>query len=198
MTTTRSLTLITVFVVPPDADERFMAAWERARDALAGTDGYRGSPLHRALRADADFRFVDVAQVDSSRAWKDAGSDPAFPGEEMPFEAHPGLYEVVREDGVPDTAGGVVLVNAFEVPEDADERFLAGWDRARETLARQQGYLGTRLHRSVGPADFRFMNVARWSSPLMFARALKRPEFQQAAQAMPFTSHPALYQVVRD
>jgi heme-degrading monooxygenase HmoA len=83
--------------------------------------------------------------------------------------------------------------NPFEVPPDADEQFLTGWDRARAVLARQQGYLGTRLHRSAAPADFRFVNIARWSSPLMFARALKRPEFQRAAAAIPFPAHPALY-----
>ena len=91
----------------------------------------------------------------------------------------------------------VVLINAFEVPEDADERFLAGWDRARQMLARQEGYIATRLHRSLGPADFRFVNIARWSSPATFASALQRPEFQQAAKAMSFASHPALYEVIR-
>jgi hypothetical protein len=35
--------------------------------------------------------------------------------------------------------------------------------------------------------------TGRWSSPLMFARALERPEFTAAAAAMPFPSHPALY-----
>ena len=126
--------------------------------------------LYRALRDDVDFRFAAIGE----------GS----------------AYEVAREDGTPDAAGGVVLINPFEVPEGEDERFLAGWDAARDALARQQGYLGTRLHRSSEPAAFRFVNVARWSSPLMFFRALQRPEFQQAAQAMPFASHPALYQPV--
>jgi heme-degrading monooxygenase HmoA len=99
----------------------------------------------------------------------------------------------VREHGRPDTSGGVVLINPFEVPEGEDERFLAGWDAARAALSRRRGYLGTRLHRSLGPADFRFVNVARWSSPLMFARALSEPDFQAAAQGMAFPSHPALY-----
>jgi hypothetical protein len=62
-------------------------------------------------------------------------------------------------------------------------------------LAQQRGYLGTRLHRSVGPADFRFVDITRWSSPLMFARAREEPDFQQAAQALPSASRPALYQV---
>jgi heme-degrading monooxygenase HmoA len=198
MPTTQAVTLINVFEVPPDADEVFIAGWERARDFLAARDGYRATALHRALRPDVDFRFVNVAQVDAPQRWKEAVSDPAFPGASMPFPGHPGLYEVVREDATPDVEGGTVLINPFEVPEDADERFLAGWDRARDALAQQRGYLGTRLHRSVGSADFRFVNIARWSSPLMFARALARPEFQQAAQAMPFPAHPALYQVIGD
>lgn len=133
--------------------------------------------------------------VDSPQTWQAAVSDPAFPGDKLPFRAHASLYDVVREDGTPDTEGGVVLINPFEVPDDQDEQFLAGWERARYVLAQQRGYLGTRLHRSLGPADLRFVNIARWSSPLMFARALKQPDFQQAAQAMPFPSHPALYQV---
>jgi hypothetical protein len=31
----------------------------------------------------------------------------------------------------------------------------------------------------------------------MYARALQRPEFAEAAAATPFPSHPALYQAVR-
>jgi heme oxygenase (mycobilin-producing) len=172
-----AMTLITAFEVAPEADEAFIAGWEEAHDFAAA--------LHRALRPDVDFRFVEVAQGDSPQDWNE-------------FKAHPGSYVVVRQDATPDIEGGVVLINPFEVPDDEDERFVDGWDRAREALGRQRGYLGTRLHRSVGPADFRFVNVARWSSPLMFARALKEPDFQRAAQALPFPAHPALYQVVRE
>jgi len=115
----------------------------------------------------------------------------------MPFPAHPGLYEVVHADGELD-GDGVILINAFEVPPDADDWFIAGWSHARELLAGQSGYLGTRLHRSLGPADFRFVNIARWSSPLGFAKAVEQPDFRQAAAAMPFSSHPALYELIRD
>jgi heme-degrading monooxygenase HmoA len=101
----------------------------------------------------------------------------------------------VREDGAPDGRDAVVLINAFS---EEDQRFLTGWDRARDMLAAQPGYLGTRLHRSLGPADFRFVNIARWSTPLAFSNAVARPAFQQAAAAMPFVSHPALYEVIRD
>jgi heme-degrading monooxygenase HmoA len=115
----------------------------------------------------------------------------------MPFKAHPGLYEVAHEDGESDGTEGVVLINPFEVPAEADEPFLAGWRESRAFLAGRRGYLGTRLHRSVGAADFRFVNIARWSSPLAFARAVAEPEFQQAVAALPFPSYPALYGVIR-
>ncbi|HTE61282.1 MAG TPA: antibiotic biosynthesis monooxygenase family protein [Solirubrobacteraceae bacterium] len=178
MALTQTTTLITAFEVPPDADESFTAGWEQARDGRA--------TLHRALREDADFRFVAVAQADAA----------AGPGAVGSFASHHGAYEVVREDRAPDGEGGVVLINPFEVPDGDDERFLSGWDAARDALVQQRGYLGTRLHRSVAPADFRFVNVARWSSPLMFARALEQPAFRAAAQAIPFPAHPALYLVV--
>ena len=97
---------------------------------------------------------------------------------------------------MPEGSEGVTLINPFEVPAGEEEPFVAGWDRARAALADQRGYLGTRLHRSVDESDFRFVNVARWSSPLMFARATQRPEFREAAVASRFPGHPALYSVV--
>ena len=42
-------TLINPLEVPPEADEAFVAGWERE------------SALYRALRADVDFRFVEIA-----------------------------------------------------------------------------------------------------------------------------------------
>ena len=193
-----ALTLINAFEVPPDADEAFVAGWERAREFLAARSAFGVTTLHQALREDVDFRFVNVARVDDPLKWRQAIADPEFPGAAMPFSSHPGLYEVAREDGRPDVAGGVRLINAFEVPTNRDEQFLAGWEQARETLDSQQGYLGTRLHRATAAADFRFVNVAAWSSPLMFARALDRPEFREAAAAIPSRSHPALYTAVHD
>jgi hypothetical protein len=66
----------------------------------------------------------------------------------------------------------------------------------REFLVRQAGVSATALHRALrADVDFRFVD-ARWSSPLMFARALKRPEFVQAAAELPYPSHPALYTVI--
>jgi heme-degrading monooxygenase HmoA len=193
-----SVTLINPFEVPLGADEPFVAGWERARDFLAARDGFGATALHRALRDDVDFRFVDVARVDSPGVWRRAVGDPAFPGREIRFASHPGLYEVAHEDGAPDGSEGVVLINAFEVEPEADDAFLAAWQRARTVLAAQPGYQGTRLHSSLGAGDFRFVDIARWSSPLAFAKATDRPEFREAGGALPFASHPALYLVVRE
>jgi heme-degrading monooxygenase HmoA len=161
--------LIDLFEVAPESDDAFLADWESERGASA--------VLYRALRADVDFRFVAVAPVDHG-------------------SSAPGRYEVVREEGAPEGSEGVTLINPFEVPEGEDERFVAGWERARAALADQRGYLGTRLHRSAGESDFRFVNLARWSSPLMFARATQRPEFRAAGDSLPYAAHPALYSVV--
>jgi len=189
----RAVTLINAFEVPPDADAAFAAAWEPARAFLADRDACRATALHRALRDDVGLRFVDVARVDSPAAWRDVVEDPGYPGAELPFTAHRGLFEVVREDGDLDGAGGVVLISPFEVPAGEDERFVAGWNAVRELFAARQGYLGARLHRSLGVSDFRFVAVVRWSSPLMFARALQQPEIERAIARMPFAGRPALY-----
>jgi heme-degrading monooxygenase HmoA len=91
----------------------------------------------------------------------------------------------------------VVLINAFEVPEGADEAFLKGWERSRDFLARQEGYLSARLHRSLSPdADFRFVNVALWESEQAFRDATSRPEFRNAP--VPFPFHASLYEIVRE
>lgn len=95
------------------------------------------------------------------------------------------------------TPDPVVLINAFEVPDGQDEAFLEAWERARAFLATQQGYLSTRLHRSLSPAaDFRFVNVAVWQSAQAFQAATSQPEFTNATIAFPF--HASLYQVVHE
>ena len=117
----------------------------------------------------------------------------------MPFPAHPGLYELVTEDPPPTgDPGGVVLINAFEVPPDGDDAFLAAWEQTRRFLRGQPGHLATRLHRSLSPeADFRFVNIGRYTSPQAFQAAVGQPGFRQAAAAIQHRAHPSLYRVVR-
>jgi Antibiotic biosynthesis monooxygenase len=154
---------IELFQVPVVRDEAFVEAWRRERSGA----------LYRALRPDVDFRYAEL------------GGAAASP---LGYPSHAALYEPVHEDGRPDGTEGVTLINAFEVEAGEDEAFIAAWRAVRDILAPQRGYLGTRLHRS-DQADFRYVNVARWSSPLMFSRAIAHA----AGTPVPFRAHPALY-----
>jgi hypothetical protein len=75
-------------------------------------------------------------------------------------------YDVIRDEGEPH-GDGVFLIESFDVPEADADAFLADWDAARSALAGRRGYLGGRLYR----AGSRYLEVLRWSSPLMVHRA---------------------------
>jgi len=77
-------------------------------------------------------------------------------------------------------------IDLFTVPPHDDEAFLADWESERV----EPGV----LYRALRPdADFRFVAVVRWSSPLMVARTLQQPEAERAIASIPFPGHPALY-----
>lgn len=95
------------------------------------------------------------------------------------------------------TAEQFVLINAFEVPEGEDEAFLGGWERQRDFLSAQPGYVSTRLHRSLAPdAEFRFVNVALWKSPQAFRDATSRADFP--VPPVRYRFHASLYEVMRE
>jgi hypothetical protein len=123
-----------------------------------------GGTVHRALRRDVRFPFVAL------------GGEGA-------------AYEIVHEDGTVDIEGGVLLIAAYAVPEGEDIAFGEAFARHREVLAGQRGYLGTRLLRAIEATPLRFAALARWSSPLMYARALALPELEPVG----FPSDSALY-----
>jgi hypothetical protein len=162
MTATRT----TFFLVAPADDAAF----------AAGRPAAAGAALLRALRRDVPFRFVTFG-----------GGDPPA----APFPAHAADYDVSEEQGEPAGAGGVLLLAPCAAAPGEDERFLAAWASVRAALSPRRGFLGTRLHRAAGPAEFRFVAVVRWSSPLMYARALREPEIADAVAGLP--GEPALY-----
>jgi heme oxygenase (mycobilin-producing) len=91
----------------------------------------------------------------------------------------------------------VVLINAFEVPDGQEERFLADWQHAAEWMRQQPGFVSSRLHQSLDPdAEFRYVNVAEWESADRFGTAAASAEFQQRISGMNVVAHPALYQVI--
>jgi heme-degrading monooxygenase HmoA len=91
----------------------------------------------------------------------------------------------------------VVLVNAFEIPDGQEEKFLADWRHAADWMRQQPGFVSSRLHQSLDPdAEFRYVNVAEWESADHFRKAAASPEFQQRTSGMNVRAHPALYRVV--
>jgi heme-degrading monooxygenase HmoA len=174
------VTLVNPLELAPAAEERHVAAWQLARPPGA---------LYRAIRPGVRFRLVEVAPAASVEAWRRARGDPPDATE------HPGLYEPVHEAGAPD-GDGVLLIEPAEVPDGAQDAYEQGWLALRDVLAAQRGCLGTRLLRSVGEAPFGYVAVVRWSSPLPAFRATRAPGHAEAMAALPFASHPALYQRV--
>ena len=93
----------------------------------------------------------------------------------------------------------VVLINAFEVPARDAETFIAAWEKTRDYLRTQPGYVDTALHRAITPeTEFAFVNIARWRTAADFAAATRSPGFRESAAGLAgYRPHPALYQVVR-
>jgi heme-degrading monooxygenase HmoA len=100
---------------------------------------------------------------------------------------------------IADVAEEVVLINAFEVPAGDAETFIAAWEKTRDYLRAQPGYVDTALHQAVrAGAEFEFVNVARWRSAGDFVAATQSTGFREAAAGLAgYRPHPALYRVVR-
>jgi heme-degrading monooxygenase HmoA len=92
-----NVVLINPFEVPPAGDDRFLAGWQAAADYLRGQPGFAGTRLHRALAADARFRFVNVAEWASPGDFRAAVSSDGFRRllEGAPVGS-PSLYEILR------------------------------------------------------------------------------------------------------
>ena len=93
----------------------------------------------------------------------------------------------------------VVLINSFEVPAADADAFIAAWEKTRDFLQTQPGYIDTSLHRALASdAEFQFVNVAHWASAEEFTAAIRSPGMREAsADLAAYRPHPALYRVVR-
>jgi heme-degrading monooxygenase HmoA len=93
-----SVILINPFEIPGgSSDEDFLRGWERAADYMRQQPGFVSTRLHRALRADARFRFINVAEWSSPQDFQAAVGSEEF--REIAKAGPPGspaLYEVVR------------------------------------------------------------------------------------------------------
>ena len=96
-------------------------------------------------------------------------------------------------------AEAVILINAFEVSPGDAENFIAAWEKTRDYLQTQPGYVDTALHQAAAPnAEFQFVNIARWQTADDFMAAMQSPGFRESAAGLTgYRPHPALYRVVR-
>ena len=96
-------------------------------------------------------------------------------------------------------ADPLTLINAFEVPGHEADQFIAAWEKTRDYLSSQPGYVDTALHQAVSPgADFLFVNVGHWRSVEDFMAATQSPGFRESAAGLAgYRPHPGLYRVVR-
>lgn len=96
-------------------------------------------------------------------------------------------------------AADVTLINVFEVPEGQRDIAVEAWEKARDFLSQEPGYISTALHEAIAPdARFTLINVARWESSEAYAAATQR---MREAGVFPRIDglgvNPALYRVIR-
>jgi hypothetical protein len=92
----------------------------------------------------------------------------------------------------------VTLINVFEVPEGQLDQTIRFWEKARDFLKEQPGFVSTRLHRSLSPeAKFQLVNVARWQSPEAFQAAIAKMRQSDLGGGLRGTVfHASLYRVI--
>lgn len=96
-----AITLVNCFEVPVGREDAFFTLWRQVNAYMQQKSGYMGHRLHRALKPDAMYRFVNVATWASQEEF-DAAHDAGFRAlvaqpEWREFPARPTLYEVVHQ-----------------------------------------------------------------------------------------------------
>jgi heme-degrading monooxygenase HmoA len=94
----------------------------------------------------------------------------------------------------------VILINAFKVPDGKLQESIEYWERHRDFMKGQSGYISTKLHQSILPdATFRLVNIAIWESQdAFYTAAQKMRQELNDVQVEGLSGDPALYHVVRE
>ncbi len=93
----------------------------------------------------------------------------------------------------------VTLINAFVVPPEREDEFLANWRKTTDVFSHKQGFVETHLHRNtgVGNATFLYINVAQWESAEAWDRI--HAEYKPTEDDIPgVVGHPAIFESVVD
>ena len=106
-----AVTFINCFEVAPEADADFLATWRKVSDYMTGQPGYLSHALHRALGADARYRFVNVVQWSNAAEFEAAHDDGfrALVTADYPYPFVPALFEVIDTGAA---AGGAACTPA--------------------------------------------------------------------------------------
>jgi heme-degrading monooxygenase HmoA len=101
---TGPVTLMNGFTVSPGRDEAFHELWAKTAKYFTAQPGFISLRLHRAVSADAQYRWVNVANWESEAHFRAAHGTDEFrrvvtqPGWEE-FPSSPVLYQVITEAG---------------------------------------------------------------------------------------------------
>jgi len=90
--------LINVFAVPEGKEDEFLKAWHATAEGMKNQPGFISTKLHRSLKPDARFEFINVALWESSEAYLAATSHNEPREKQLSWlEANPALYTVEAE-----------------------------------------------------------------------------------------------------
>ena len=94
----------------------------------------------------------------------------------------------------------VILINPFKVPEGKLQESIVFWEKARDFLKEQPGYISTKLHQSLkADATFELINVAVWQSAGAYQAATQKMRQQLKVEPIPgLMGDPTLYTVIRE
>ena len=99
--------MINSFEVDTEKLEAFVAGWRERAELMSKRPGFRSPRLHRALRPDARFQVVDVAQWDSTDALNAVTAQEDWRGkvvqavDELGFTATADIYRVAFQITAP-------------------------------------------------------------------------------------------------
>ncbi len=104
------VTLINSFVVPEGRDDAFVELWTETSRYFRAQPGFVSLRLHRAVSADAQHRFVNVAVWESDAHYRAPHQTEEFvrlvtQDAWREFPSSPALYEVVVEHHLEPSCG---------------------------------------------------------------------------------------------
>lgn len=96
------VTLINVFTVSQGQESEFIKLWDETALLMKSQPGFISTKLHRSIRPDAEFSFVNIALWESQETWQAAmgsSSDLQIWRDRIAViaQAHPALYNVAVE-----------------------------------------------------------------------------------------------------